>query len=246
MIYNIFVWALWFVISITLSSSAAIAGLLDPSGRAAHNCARLWAKAFIFTSGVKVEITGAENIIKGGSQIFISNHQGFFDIFSITALFPIQLRWIAKKSLFDIPFIGWAMRGARYISIDRDNKRSAIRSIQHSLKVLNEGYSVVIFPEGTRTEDGKLLPFKRGSLILINKATAPIVPITISGSYKIIKPNQMRINRGTIRIKIDKPIYTENMTKEDKSGLLEQIKGNIQKNLDELDAQEASTQKLTA
>ncbi len=217
-----------------MGTIATVLGMFDPSGRVAHRIARLWGKLVILSSGIKVTITGMENLLTDRPQIFISNHQGIFDIFSIAAYFPVQLKWIAKKELFRIPFLGWSMRAARYISIDREHKRSAIRSIERSVRAINKGFSVVIFPEGTRSLDGELLPFKRGSLILINKAGAPIVPVTISGSSMITSPKRFMIKKNNIHIKIDAPIYTESMSKEERKGLLERIKQQIQKNLDDM------------
>jgi 1-acyl-sn-glycerol-3-phosphate acyltransferase len=234
MIYSVIVWLLWLIETIILGSLATVAGLFDRTGRVAHHIARLWGRAFIISSGIKVNIIGAENIVKDGPQIFISNHQGYFDIFSYTAYFPVQLRWIAKKELFKIPFVGWAMRAARYVSINRQVKKSAIRSIQEAVRLLNDGFSVVIFPEGTRSYDGKMLPFKRGSLIMINKTDAPVVPVTISGSYNIIRKKSLKIHRGEINIMIDEPIYTSSMDKEEKGALLEKIRAKIEGNLREL------------
>jgi 1-acyl-sn-glycerol-3-phosphate acyltransferase len=235
MIYSIVVWILWIVESILLGTIATVAGIFDRSGRTSHLLARLWGRCLIASSGIKVEVSGIENIIKDGPQIFVANHQGDFDIFSITAYFPVQLRWIAKKELFKIPFVGWSMRAARYVSIDREHKRSAIRSIQSAARLIEKGFSIVVFPEGTRSMDGKLLPFKRGSLVLINKTDAPLVPVTISGSDKVLKANSLRIHRDAgIRIKIDKPIYTNSMNKEDKELLLPKIREIIENNLDRL------------
>jgi len=234
MIYNIFVWTLWTIETVILGTLATIAGIFGSSGKLSHLIARFWSKCFIYSSGIKVRITGRENLITNGPQIFISNHQGYFDIFSLTAFFPVQLRWIAKKELFKIPFLGWAMKAARYVSIDRENKRSAIRSIEQGVQLIKKGLSTVIFPEGTRSLDGKMLPFKRGSLILIRKTNAPIVPVTISGSYNIIRKKSLRIHPGVIDIKIGEPIYTDGMSKAEIEELLPKIREMISTNLSEM------------
>jgi 1-acyl-sn-glycerol-3-phosphate acyltransferase len=243
MVYSFVVWILWIVESIFLGTIATLLGFLDHSGRLSHLVGRLWGKCIIFSSGIDVEVTGLENIIKDKPQIFISNHQGIFDIFSINAFFPVQLRWIAKKELFWTPFIGWSMKAARYISIDRMRKKSALRSLKRSIRAINKGFSIVIFPEGTRSLDGKLLPFLRGSLILINKTNAPVVPVTISGSHKVIKKDEFGIHKCTIKVKIDKPIYTDSISDEEKETLLEKIKSIIQKNLDEMTGKQDEDQR---
>ena len=234
MIYSLVVWILWIIESVFLGTIATILGVFDHSGRLSHLVGRLWGMCLIYSSGIDVIISGLENISKEKPQIFISNHQGIFDIFAFNAFFPLQFRWIAKKELFWTPFIGWSMKAARYISIDRQHKKSAIRSIRRSVRAINRGFSIVIFPEGSRSLDGKLLPFLRGSLILINKTDAPVIPVTVSGSLKIIKRDEFGIHKGIIKIKIDEPIYTDFMSKEEKGALLENIKLIIQKNLDEM------------
>ena len=136
----------------------------------------------------------------------MSNHQSNFDIFALLAAMPRQIHWIAKKELFDIPLFGPSMRRGGYIPLDRGDGRKALQSMDEAAATIHQGKSVVLFPEGTRTPDGNLLPFKRGGFILARKAAVPVVPVTINGSGKINPAGQIRLYSGDIRITLHPPI----------------------------------------
>lgn len=182
---------------------------LDPTGRFLHNYAKLWGRGGLLLAGVKCELSGTENIPAGTPVIFMGNHQGNFDILALFASLPGQFRWLAKKELFDIPLFGYAMARAGYISIDRSNPRQALKSIKNAAERIRGGASVVIFPEGTRTRDGALLPFKRGGFQLAAKAGVPVIPFAITGSMQVNPRNRLELHRGAIRIRFGAPISTE-------------------------------------
>jgi 1-acyl-sn-glycerol-3-phosphate acyltransferase len=171
-----------------------------------HNICVMWAKAVVAISGVKVEVTGLDNVPKGRPVLFLSNHQGAFDIPAIQSVLPVQFRWVAKKSLFKVPFVGWSMRLAGYISIDRDNPAEAVKSMEVAAEKMSKGASVVIFPEGTRSETGALLPFKRGAFMLARKSGMPIVPVAVSGTIGILKRGGFIVNPMKVKIAIGSPI----------------------------------------
>jgi 1-acyl-sn-glycerol-3-phosphate acyltransferase len=147
-----------------------------------------------------------ENILSDRPQIFVSNHQGYFDIFALSGYLPVQIRWIAKSSLFKIPFLGWAMMAAGYIPVERDNRKKAYEAFNKTLEKIKEGCSIIIFPEGTRSEDGEIGPFKKGSNLIASRTKSPMVPVTIIGSGDIIKKGSARINPGSIRVIISPPV----------------------------------------
>ncbi len=187
------------------SVSAFIATLFDANGKlyAAH--ARLWARLGLALNGVSVTLSGAEHL-PDGPVIFMSNHQSNFDILSLLAKMPRQIHWIAKKELFDIPVFGPSMRRGGYIPLNRGDGRKALQSMDEAAETIRRGKSVVLFPEGTRTQDGDLLPFKRGGFILARKAAVPVLPVTINGSGKINPANQIRLFSGNIHITLHPPI----------------------------------------
>lgn len=145
------------------------------------------------------------------------------------------MRWVAKASLFKIPFVGWSMKAAGYISVDRSNKKKAYQSFVATVEKIKHGCSVVIFPEGTRSEDGTIGPFKKGSHLLAIRAKAPMVPVTIIGTGNIIKKSRLTIKPGPVRIIISPPVLTDSATSKDKDGerILDDIRQTICKTYDE-------------
>ena len=187
------------------SVSAFISTLCDSSGRLYAWHARLWARMMLALNLVKVTVRGSEHI-PDGPVIFMSNHQSNFDILSLLAAMPRRFYWIAKKELFDIPVFGPSMRRGGYIPLDRGDGRKALQSLDEAAATIHKGKSVVLFPEGTRSTDGNLLPFKRGGFILARKADVPVIPVTINGSGAINPANQIRLYSGSITIILHPPV----------------------------------------
>jgi len=183
---------------------------------------RRWSKNNLLFSRARVEIEGLENIDRSRSQIFAVNHSGFHDILCIAAHLPIQFRWVAKKSLFNVPFMGWHMRHSGYIPIDEENPREAARSIMAAADEIAGGVNAIIFPEGTRSKTGALGEFRSGAFALCLRAEVPLVPIAVEGSYRVIAPQTWRVNPGTIiRIKICRPIDITSYQKSEKKRLMD-------------------------
>ncbi len=220
-------WTLIVFLSIVLGIATIVAGIIDRSGNRAHQIARLWCRLNCTLNGIKVEIEGLDNIHSDRAQIFVANHQSYFDIFAISGYLPVQLRWLAKSSLFRIPFVGWSMRAAGYIAVDRSNRKKAYQSFLKTTEKITSGYSVVIFPEGTRSQDGTIGPFKKGSHLLALRAKTPMVPITIIGSGAIIKKRSVVIRPGPVRIIISPAVGTESLTNLNGEEALKKIRNTI-------------------
>jgi len=220
--------AFWATVSV-------LASLFSGTGRLQHYCMRRWSKDNLWLSRARVEIEGLENIDPARPQIFTANHSGLHDILSLAAHLPIQFRWVAKKSLFNVPFMGWHMRRSGYIPIDRENPREAARSIIEAARIIRGGVNAIAFPEGTRSRTGDIGQFRSGAFALALRAGVPLVPITLEGSYRVIMPKTLQVNPGAIiRIKIDKAIDLSSYDKTDRHRLMEELSGLMRRNLDEL------------
>lgn len=197
------------------------------NGKAYHRVAQLWSQVSLFAAGVKVIVDGAEHIPRDRPIIFMGNHQSNFDILSLFQAIPVRFNWLAKEELFKTPLFGRSMRAAGYIPINRSDGRDSLRSIDMAARLVSGGTSIAIFPEGTRSNDGNLLPFKRGGFVLAAKAGVPIVPFSINGSMKINPPdNFLYLKPGIIRIKFSPPVQT-GTTGENQLSVMDQVRTAI-------------------
>jgi 1-acyl-sn-glycerol-3-phosphate acyltransferase len=208
--------------------------LFDRKGRIGHHCARLWGRIALLANGVKVNVEGLENIKGKGPFIFMSNHQGSYDIFVLLGHLPFHFKWLAKKELFSIPFLGWAMSAAGYISLDRQGTRETVEAMNQAAQKIREGMSVVIFPEGSRSPDGSIQPFKKGGFSLAMKAKVPIIPISIAGSREIMPKDRLSASSGEIRIKVGNPIETEPYSLKDRMVLMGKVRETISNNFESI------------
>lgn len=166
-----------------------------------------WAKFSCWVFLIRVKVIGRENIDKKTSYIFVSNHQGAFDIFTIYGFLGHNFKWLMKKSLEKIFLVGAACRNAHHIFVD-DSKITAIKeTISKAENTLKDGMSLVIFPEGSRSWDGKMVPFKRGAFMLAGEFNLPVVPVTIEGSFHSLARYAKQVAPGLITLTIHKPIY---------------------------------------
>jgi 1-acyl-sn-glycerol-3-phosphate acyltransferase len=197
--------SLFIPLTLLFAVSALLCTLVDASGRAYAFHARLWARLSLGLAHVPVIVRGAENL-PPGPVVFMSNHQSNFDILALLAAMPRQIHMIAKKELFEIPVFGASMRRGGYIPLDRSDGRQALKSMDSAAAIIRAGKSVVMFPEGTRSMDRRLLPFKRGGFLLALKAGVPVVPVTINGSGRVNPAGRTRLYRGAITITLHPPV----------------------------------------
>jgi len=216
-----------------------VALLFAPKGRASHWVVRhIWVATMLAVFRVKVIISGLENFERDRPCVFVSNHQSHFDIITIFHATPTNLRFIAKKSLFYIPFFGWYLALAGYIPLDRSNRDRAIRSHDKAAEKIRKGVPIVSFPSGTRSLDGNVQPFKKGAFMLALKAGVPIVPISITGSIQVLPKTSAAIQPGTIRIHYAPPIDVSDYTIDDRDRLMADVREVIIGNKAELDRPE--------
>jgi 1-acyl-sn-glycerol-3-phosphate acyltransferase len=191
-----------------------------------------WARAIVFISGSRVKVVGRQNIFRNQSYIFCCNHQSYFDIYILLGYLPYKVMFISKETVFKVPLIGWAMKALGYIPLDRSNPRKALLSIRGALKQLEKGYSLILFPEGTRSTDGRVQEFKSGSMRLAFESASPVVPVSIYGSGKIQSKGSMEVKGQNIGLVIGKPMKPKSATKAERSQFLKQVREVIIENLD--------------
>ena len=214
--------------TIVLSTVAIVASLFDKSGGATHRIGRFWAGLHLKVSGVKVVMNGLEHLADP-PYVFMCNHQSALDIYTLLTCLPLSFKWIAKRQLFKIPFIGWAMGRAGYISIDRERPREALKAMEEAARKIRAGMNIIIFPEGTRSFDGNLLPFKKGGFTLALRAMVPIVPIGIYGTSRLQpKGSFIPKEKGVIYINIGKPIILEGLDRSAKTKVMDDVRERIE------------------
>jgi len=190
-------------------------------------CARnYWAPGLFWGGGQKFVLEGAENCPRDQPCVYLSNHQGIPDMPMIYCL-PVTLRFVAKSAIKYVPFLGWYMLADRHVFIDRSNRSDAIRSLQRAGERIRNGISVVMFPEGTRTLDGRVLPFKKGPFRLALEAQVPIVPLALEGSRNCWPKGKLWVTSGTLRLKVGTPIPTRGLTQADREALMRQVRHAI-------------------
>ncbi len=222
---------IWVVLSTLVAGlTVIIISFFVKSGNPLHRIARLWGRSILVVSRIKVTVEGLSSIDPQRPYIYMPNHQSNFDIPVLLGHMTVQFRWLAKMELFKIPIFGHAMRKAGYISIDRNNRESAIQSLEVAAEKIRNGVSVLIFPEGTRSRDGKIQPFKKGGFVMAIDSGVPIVPVIISGARSIMTKGKFRVNPGRIRMSIQQPIDTTTYSRDTKEALMQHVRCIIRDN----------------
>ncbi len=212
-----------------VATLAIIIGLFDPTGNIVFFISRIWAWLILKTAGIKVDIEGFDKLDKNRSYIFMSNHISHIDTAAIVVKSPLELRFFAKKELLKIPVFGLAVYLGRHVIINRKNIILARKSIEQARRrMLKYGFSIILFPEGTRSTTGKIGPFKKGGFVLAIESGFSIVPIGIKGSFEILPSHSLLVKSGTIRVKIGKPIQVDQYNMDNKEVLIDRVKAEIE------------------
>jgi 1-acyl-sn-glycerol-3-phosphate acyltransferase len=197
--------------TVALGCLSLLFSLFDRDGRIQHGFARFWSRMILGTVGAKVEIIGLDKVDTGKAAIYAVNHLSALDIPILYLYLPFQFRILAKKELFRYPFMGWHLRRSGQIPVDQQNIRSSVRSIGRAVRSLHTGMPIVIFPEGGRSEDGRLQPFMSGAFYLAIKAQVDVVPMAIVGTYEMLPINSFHIRPRPLRLLVGRPISTAGM-----------------------------------
>ncbi len=212
------------VYTIILGTISLLSTLIDRRGYTAHRCAQIWARLILMTTGVHVEQRGALPPV-GTSYVFASNHQSFYDVPVIFSTLPHQLRIIAKASLGSFPFVGWHLRLAGHLLIDRENPGASV--FKKMQRMIGQGASLIIFPEGTRSRDGRVGRFKGGVFLLAIDSGLPIVPISVSGSRTVMLKGRLMTRPGDVTVTVHAPITTAGMTRQDARPLAARVQAVV-------------------
>lgn len=211
------------VITILYGIVNLIASLFETTGRMQVAIARHWAKALLVVSFVRLRVQGLDKIDPKGSYVFVSNHLSYMDTPCILATIPVQFRFMAKKGLFKIPFLGYHLARAGHIGVPRDNPREAIKAMSDAGRIIRErGISVLIFPEGGRAADTRLQPFKEGAFYIAINSGVPVVPVALAGTEKVLPFGSSTVSPAVVHMKIGDPISTVGMTTKDRALLAQQ------------------------
>lgn len=240
----VLVGALTAVITLLMGTPALICGVLGMPRRWLHTFSRIWARTILKGSGIQVELRGLEHL-PTSPAVLVGNHQGMFDILVLLGHLDPPPVFVAKHTLFWIPLFGQAMRAVGHIPVNRSNPEKAIASIQRGTKKLQKhGDQVVFFPEGTRTRNGQLLPFKKGGFVFAIESQLPLVPFAIEGSFRALPPGQRCLHSGMIRVQFLAPVDTTGLTLAQRDQLMQDTQQQIASALESLNNAEADYQRL--
>jgi 1-acyl-sn-glycerol-3-phosphate acyltransferase len=219
-----------FVATILIGSVVIGSAVLRIKGGIYDWASRHWSRWILWASGVTVLVEGLSNIHMDEPQVLVSNHQSWYDVWALAAYIPKRYRFIAKKELGYIPVFGTAWKAAGHISVDRSDHAAAVKSLDQAGEVIrNDRSSVVIFPEGTRSSDGRLQPFKKGAFMLALHSGVEIVPVACIGTREILPKNGWRVHGGTIIVRFGEPIQIAGYDEGNRDALIERVRGEIER-----------------
>jgi 1-acyl-sn-glycerol-3-phosphate acyltransferase len=190
----------------------------------------MWiARTGLRIAGIGVEIEGRDLLDPSGTYIFMCNHVSNLDPPVLITRLPRRTSVLVKKELFKVPVLGPAMRLGELVSVDRSNREAAVDSMRHAIEVMERGLNMTVFPEGTRSRDGRLLPFKKGPFYLAMDSGMPVVPVTILGSERLMEKGSLLIHSGTVRLVFHRPLLPADFR--DKEDLIQAVRGEIASSL---------------
>lgn len=196
----------------------------DPNGNRIHYIGKFWSRMNLLLSGVRVRMHGLDNVKPGKLYVVMSNHQSHYDVWTLIGYLPLQLRWVMKKELRRIPIFGLGCERMGHIYIDRKNPNQSHKELEVARKKFEAGASVVFFPEGTRSPNGTLLPFKKGGFVMALQHHLPILPITVNGTRNILPKGSFMIMPGVVDVIIHPPVPTTGYSLEQKEALMDKIR----------------------
>jgi 1-acyl-sn-glycerol-3-phosphate acyltransferase len=226
--------ALWMLLNLVvatllLGGLVIIAGLLRVRGQVYWWASRTWSRWLVRVSGCRVRVEGLEHVAPDRPQVFASNHVSHVDVIALAANIPKQFRFVAKKELGRIPVFGQAWRAAGHIEVDRGDRASAIASLEAAGRLIRrDNSSVVIFPEGTRSTEAGLLPFKKGAFMLALHTGVEIVPVAVLGTRRILPKGAWRLRPGPVTVRFGAPVDTTRYDEDTRDALIDEVRARIE------------------
>lgn len=213
------------VYTIVLGTLSVAASLVERRGRFAHGCARLWSWLILRTTGVRVNVRGFDRLVPDRSYVLASNHQSIYDIPIIFDTLPLQLRIVAKASLGHFPFLGWHLRRAGHLLVQRDHPGAGV--FRRMAGLVGDGVSLVVFPEGTRSRDGRVGRFKGGPFLIAIDARLPVVPVSLARSRQVMLKGRLMVQPGVVDLVVHDPIPTADLTRDRARELAERVRSIV-------------------
>lgn len=213
--------------SVVMGSLAILAAAFPPRGRWAFPVARLWARGLLLASGVRLNVTGSPRAAAGHEVVFMANHQSLYDIAVLLVSVPGRICFLAKRSLFRIPIFGWALAAAGFVPVDRADRSRARDAFTRAIVALESGVSIVIYPEETRSLDGRIRPFRSGGFLMALKAGAPIVPVGIRGTLRVRSKRTLAIRPGPVEVRYGEPIASADFGVRRKRELIAEVEREV-------------------
>jgi 1-acyl-sn-glycerol-3-phosphate acyltransferase len=213
--------------TLAMATLSCLVSWVPPRGNAVAFLARQWAKGILAATGVKVEVELDPAIEPGRGYVVMANHQSYFDVVAMLAVLPGTYRFVAKRSLFVIPIFGWSLWAGGFIPVDRRDKSKAREVWRAAGRRLERGASVLFYPEGTRSHDGRIHAFQRGAFLVALKTGAPILPVGISGAHEVMPRGRLSVVPGTIRVRFGAPIEPRSFGVRSKHDLIGHVRTTI-------------------
>lgn len=189
---------------------------------------RWWARTLIWAAGTPITVTGFDQVPRDRPVVYVANHQSWFDILALAASLPGTHRFVAKKEMKKVPLLGWSMRASGQLFIDRQNRQAAVGSLDETSQLIQQGTSAMLFPEGTRSRTGDLLPFKKGPFVLALSAKVPVVPVYCARTFDILPKGSVLLRPHPIELRFGAPISTAGLQYDDRERLMTEARQAIE------------------
>jgi 1-acyl-sn-glycerol-3-phosphate acyltransferase len=230
------VWIGIVLATVAFGLPAIVAAFVPPRGEWFLRFARGWARTILFFSGVRVTVLHSRRLEGDRGYVVAANHESYCDILVLLASLPLSVRFLAKRSIFRVPVLGWSIRAAGFVPVDRGNRARSVATVEAALKLLETGRSLVIFPEETRTRTGELLPFKSGAALLALRSGFPLLPVGIAGTRRVLPRGSLRTSPGRVCLSIGAPIEVAGRSARERNDVTRQLRQSISDLRDEASA----------
>ena len=226
-------WVVVGLATVVFGVLAVVTAPLPPRGEWFRRLSRGWSGIIFFFSGVSVEVLHPERLVRDRSFVIAANHESFYDIPVLFSVLPMATRFLAKRNLFRMPFLGWSMAAAGFVPVDRGERAHSRGVVDAALQGLQGGGSLVVFPEETRTRTGELLPFKSGAALFALKSGLPLLPIGMSGTFRILRRGGFFVTPSRVVVAVGEPIEVVGRSTRERAALTEALRDGIARLRDE-------------